>query len=82
MNAGKRLTEAESGTFLREPARLPMTLDRTPKESKVLRLARRHRLSVHDAAYVELTQRHTAELATLDGDLMAAARVEAVVLQR
>jgi len=48
----------------------------------VLRLAQTHRLSVYDAAYLELAQRHRVELATLDADLMAAARAEAVELQR
>ena len=78
----KRLTEADSGIFLRELARLPITLDRTPDESEVLRLARTHRLSVYDASYLELAQRHTVELATLDADLIEAARAEAVGLQR
>jgi hypothetical protein len=31
---------------------------------------------------LELAQRHRVELATLDGDLMEAARAEAVELQR
>jgi predicted nucleic acid-binding protein len=66
----KRLTEADSGIFLRELARLPITLDRAPEESEVLRLARAHRLSVYDAAYLELAQRHKVELATLDARLM------------
>src|SRR3974377_774360 len=50
----KRLTQADSGIFLRELARLPITLDRAPEESEVLALARAHRLSVYDAAYLEL----------------------------
>ena len=74
--------EADSAIFLRELARLPIRLDRTPEESEVLRLARTHRLSVNDAAYLELAQRHRVELATLDGDLMEAARAEALRLQR
>jgi predicted nucleic acid-binding protein len=78
----KRLTEADSAIFLRQLARLPITLDRTPEKSKVLHLARTHRLSVYDAAYLELAQRHRVELATLDADLMEAARAEAVGLQR
>jgi predicted nucleic acid-binding protein len=78
----KRLTEADSGIFLRELARLPITLDLTPEESEVLRLARTHQLSVYDAAYLELARRHRVELATLDGDLMEAARAEGVGLQR
>jgi predicted nucleic acid-binding protein len=56
-------------------------LDLTPEESEVLRLARTHQLSVYDAAYLELARRHRVELATLDGDLMKAARAEAVRLQ-
>jgi predicted nucleic acid-binding protein len=51
----KRPTEAETAVFLRDLARLPITLDRTPEESEVLRLARTHQLSVCDAAYLELT---------------------------
>lgn len=74
--------EADSAIFLRELARLPIRLDRTPEESEVLRLARTHRLSVYDAAYLELAQRHRVELVALDGDLMEAARAEAVRLQR
>jgi len=77
----KRLTEADSGIFLRELARLRVTLDRTAEESEVLRPARTHRLSVYDAAYLELAQRRRVELATLDADLMEAARAEAVELQ-
>jgi predicted nucleic acid-binding protein len=76
----KRLTEAETAVFLRDLARLPITLDRTPEESEVLRLARTHQLSVYDAAYLELAQRNRVELATLDARLARAARAEAVRL--
>jgi len=41
-------------------------------------LARRHRLTVYDAAYLELAQREGVPLATLDGALAAAARAEGV----
>jgi predicted nucleic acid-binding protein len=52
-------------------AQLLMTLclDRAPQEGAVLRLARAHRLSVYDAAYLELAQREGLPLATLDADL-------------
>jgi predicted nucleic acid-binding protein len=76
----KRITEGETAAFLRSLARLPITLDRTPEENEILRLARMHRLSVYDAAYLELAQRNRAELATLDADLMRAARAEGVPL--
>jgi predicted nucleic acid-binding protein len=46
----------------------------------VLSLARRHRLTVYDAAYLELAQRETVPLATLDRVLTDAARSERVAL--
>ena len=45
-----------------------------------VRLAERHRLTAYDAAYLELAQRRGLPLATLDGDLRAAAGRENVVL--
>ena len=59
--------------FLRD---LPITLDRDTAEQAwdaALRLAERFRLSVHDAAYLELAQRRRLPLASLDGDLRQAA---------
>lgn len=75
-----RLTEADGAAFLRDLARLRVLLDRTPQESEVLRLARTHRLSVYDAAYLELAERNNIALATLDADLIRAARAEGVAL--
>jgi len=46
-----------------------------------IELAIRHRLSVYDAAYLELAMRKRLRLATLDGDLKAAARAEGVLLE-
>jgi predicted nucleic acid-binding protein len=40
--------------------------------SKVLPLAREYGLSAYDAAYLELSMRHGAPLATLDGKLQKA----------
>ena len=76
----KRLTEAESHAFLRDLAKLPNQMDRAPEEIDILRLARTHRLSVYDAAYLELAQRQAVALATLDGDLIRAALAENVPL--
>jgi predicted nucleic acid-binding protein len=75
-----RLTEADTAAFLWAMSRLPVTIDRTPGETQVLALARRHRLTVYDAAYLELACRADAVLATLDGDLASAARAEKVTL--
>ena len=44
------------------------------------RLARLHRLTLYDAAYLELAQRRRLLLATLDRELRAAAKAEGVAL--
>jgi predicted nucleic acid-binding protein len=71
-----RLSEAKTAAFLRSLARLPIATDRDPVEDDVLALARRHRLSVYDAAYLELAHRLAAALATLDTALATAAAAE------
>lgn len=76
----KRLTERETARFLRDISRLTITIDSSPNEAQVLTLARRHRLTVYDAAYIELAGREALPLATLDEELAAAARAEQVAL--
>lgn len=76
----KRLGASEVAAFLRDIGRLGISLDHAPEEGEVLRLARAHRLSAYDASYLELAQRHGIALATLDADLIHAARAEAVAL--
>lgn len=76
----KRITESDTENFLRNLARLPIGIDHFSDEAGVLRLARAHRLSVYDASYLELAQRHGAPLATLDRDLRDAAEAEGVPL--
>ena len=75
-----RLMEADTASFLRTLSRLAVTIDRQPGEAEVLTLARRHRLSVYDAAYLELAQCDSIPLATLDRELIGAARTERVPL--
>ena len=56
---------------------LPVTLDTESADQAwtgTVRLAERHRLSVYDAAYLELAQRRRLPLATLDQDLIKAVR--------
>jgi predicted nucleic acid-binding protein len=65
---------------LRNVERLAITIDGTPDESGVLTLARRHQLTVYDAAYLELAVRNALPLATLDAVLATAARSEGVPL--
>ncbi len=76
----KRITEADTASFLRNLSLLRLRVDRSPDENAVLRLARAHRLSVYDAAYLELAQREGLPLATLDGELRRAAAGEWVAL--
>jgi predicted nucleic acid-binding protein len=76
-----RATEANVTTFLRLLAALPIALDddtaiRAWQHS--LHLARSHRLSVYDAAYLELALRRGLPLATLDDRLAAAATAAGV----
>lgn len=75
---GRRITEPDTAAFLLNLARLRVRIDRLPDEAAVLRLARIHRLSVYDSAYLELAQREGLPLATLDGDLRRAAASEGV----
>lgn len=73
-----RLTVAESADFLSLLSRLPIRVDQEPYSDAVLDLARRHRLTVYDAAYLELARRLGLTLATLDLRLIGAAASEAV----
>ena len=75
-----RLTERETARFLRNISRLAITVNSSPNEIQVLTLARRHRLTVYDAAYLELALREALPLATLDEALASAARAEGVSL--
>ena len=69
----KRISERDTASFLRGLARLRVAIDRSPDDTEVLMLARRHRLSVYDASYLELARRDGLPLATLDKQLVAAA---------
>ena len=75
-----RLTERETARFLHDISLLAITVDRAPSEAGVLTLARRHGLTVYDAAYLELALREAVPLATLDQALSAAAQAEGVAL--
>jgi predicted nucleic acid-binding protein len=53
----KRITPAGTASFLADLALLPFEVDDLPREGIVFELARRHDLSIYDAAYLELAQR-------------------------
>jgi predicted nucleic acid-binding protein len=76
----RRIAESDTAAFLLSLSRLRIRIDRAPNEGVVLRLARTHRLSVYDAAYLELAQREGLPLATLDADLKKAAAAEGVAI--
>lgn len=59
---------------------LGIALDQTPRSAAVLRLARRHQLSVYDALYLELALHQEADLATHDQALRRAAIAEGIRL--
>jgi predicted nucleic acid-binding protein len=75
-----RITTIETARFLRRIARVLISVDLAPGETTVLDLARRHRLTVYDASYLELALREDLPMATLDVALVRAARAEAVPL--
>jgi len=73
-----RITERDSAAFLGWMNRLGIALDRSPDSSELLRLARKHKLTIYDTAYLELSIRTRVPLATLDQDLANAAKAEGV----
>ncbi len=76
----KRITPDDTHVFLGRLTSLSILIDRSPDESALLRLARKHRLTAYDAAYLELAKRKSVALATLDADLAKAARGEGIEL--
>ena len=62
---------------------LPVTLDTETADQAwtvTARLAERHRLTLYDAAYLELAQRRKLPLATLDEDLIRAGKALGMTL--
>ena len=65
-----RITPEGSAHFLRRLARLPIRFAPTPADDDALMtLARERRLTVYDAAYLELARREMLPWATLDRGL-------------
>ncbi len=66
---------------LADLATLPISTDADTDRhawGATLQLAIRHRLTVYDAAFLELAQRRRLPLATLDRDLLSAAQAEGI----
>lgn len=79
------LTEAQSESFLEVLSAAPIVIDAATADqalSETLQLARRHRLSAYDAAYLELALRAGLPLASLDEALRKAATKAGVKLHK
>jgi predicted nucleic acid-binding protein len=75
-----RLDATTSAEARRLLANYPVAFDTEIDEEALMRLARRRRLTVYDAAYLELALRKEIPLATLDRALAEAARAEGAAL--
>lgn len=75
-----RIDADRSSGALAVLAGLPISIEPMTDDADVLALARRHALSVYDAAYLALARRDAVVLATLDSALATAARAEAIAL--
>jgi predicted nucleic acid-binding protein len=73
-----RIEQADSDYFLARLDKYPIRIDPEIARDETLVLARKHQLTIYDAAYLELAIRSSASLATLDSALEAAAIAEGV----
>ncbi len=83
VNSERRGRINSEGTmrFLERLGELDIEVYADHVETETLELARRHRLTVYDAAYLETAIRRGAVLATLDKNLAVAANIEGVGLR-
>jgi predicted nucleic acid-binding protein len=75
-----RIDVADAERFIRELPKLIAYVDEEPDGSAVMAMARSHRLTVYDAAYIELARRRELTLCTLDQELITAAPKSGVTL--
>lgn len=75
-----RVTQDETTAFFLRLKETPIELAVLPDDEAVFALAKRHRLSFYDAAYLELAIRERIAIATLDQALSRAAIAEGVPL--
>lgn len=74
----QRIARGDTLAFLELLAGYPVQIEETFSEGPIFELARRHKLSFYDAAYLALAVREHLALATLDKNLEAAAIAENV----
>ncbi len=73
----RRIGEADSTRFIALLTELPITVEQEPPErmiKEIFALAREHKLSSYDASYLDLAMRKGLPIATLDKNLIAAAK--------
>lgn len=78
-----RITESEAAQAIHDLRALPIEIDRKTHEhtfDKTSELALQHRLTLYDAAYLELAVRRKLQLSTLDEALGAACRAVGIEL--
>ena len=73
-----RLTHTSAEYLLSLLDSLSIVIDRHPDEAELMILARHHKLTAYDAAYLELALREDVPLATLDSALIRAAKAEGI----
>jgi predicted nucleic acid-binding protein len=79
----KRITAPYRDHSLAELTKLPITIDADTNVytwTTTLRLAERFALTIYDSAYLELAQRRSLPLATLDAELREAAAALGITL--
>jgi predicted nucleic acid-binding protein len=72
-----RIGEADSARFIALLSELPIIVEQEPPErmiKEIFALARKHKLSSYDASYLDLAMRKGLPIATLDKNLIAAAK--------
>ncbi len=73
----KRLSEADSTRFIALLSELPIIIEQEAPErmiKEILAVAREHKLSSYDASYLDLAMKKGLPIATLDKNLLAAAK--------
>jgi len=73
----KRLSEADSIRFIALLTELPIIIEQESPErmiKEIFALARKHELSSYDASYLDLAMRKGLPIATLDNNLIDAAK--------
>jgi predicted nucleic acid-binding protein len=75
-----RIAPSDTAAFLADLPLLRLEIDHEPPEEVVFALARSHHLTIYDATYLELAQRRSLPLATIDRALHRAAKATGVSL--